>query len=257
MFTIWLCGLFIIHPTSAYLGPFICLCYDRRPLFFLFFAFETAACVLTAECHSDKGWRTFGSQGKCSYRLMFVVFHFVFFDPSADAGCCLLMVRLLFLTGFRENGRRVQRPGRNGHRWSRGGLPQYDRLQKGKSACAFCEMGKRLCWEAVTRIRAPDSSLVCMNVYLPHTHWFHCQVSGSLFPLSYNKLLSLRDPLPTTVSQHWQTRAQQSFNKFSIPSVDGFGSKRAFGDMCNYHIPIVPSLPLAAVWLERFSSIGG
>lgn len=117
--------------------------------------------------------------------------------------------------------------------------------------------GKRLCWEAVTRIRAPDSSLVCMNVYLPHTHWFHCQVSGSLFPLSYNKLLSLRDPLPTTVSQHWQTRAQQSFNKFSIPSVDGFGSKRAFGDMCNYHIPIVPSLPLAAVWLERFSSIGG
>lgn len=82
-------------------------------------------------------------------------------------------------------------------------------------------------------------------------------LSGVRKPLSYNKLLSLRDPLPTTVSQHWQTRAQQSFNKFSIPSVDGFGSKRAFGDMCNYHIPIVPSLPLAAVWLERFSSIGG
>lgn len=106
--------LFILHrPTWALLS----VSAMTGVLFsFFFFAFETAACVLTAECRSDKGWRTFGSRGKCSYRLMFVVFHFVFFDPSADAGCCLLMVRLLFSAGFRENGRRVQRPGRNGHR---------------------------------------------------------------------------------------------------------------------------------------------
>lgn len=190
MFTIWLCGLFIIHPTSAYLGPFICLCYDRHPLFFLFFAFETAACVLTAECHSDKGWRTFGSRGKCSYRLMFVVFHFVFFDPSADAGCCLLMVRLLFLTGFRENGRRVQRPGRNGHRWSRGGLPQYDRLQKGKSACAVLsvrwekDFAERQ-WPVYGLLTAHWSVWMC--IYLTHTGFtvrcqeasFHCLTTSS------------------------------------------------------------------------------
>lgn len=204
---IWLCGLFIIHPTSAYLGPFICLCYDRRPLFFLFFAFETAACVLTAECHSDKGWRTFGSRGKCSYRLMFVVFHFVFFDPSADAGCCLLMVRLLFSTGFRENGRRVQRPGRNGHRWSRGGLPQYDRLQKGKSACAVLsvrwekDFAERQ-WPVYGLLTAHWSVWMC--IYLTHTGFtVRCQEASFLQqapvssgPTSYYCIPTLANPSP-------------------------------------------------------------
>lgn len=74
-----------------------------------------------------------------------------------------------FPPGLSENGRGVQRPGRGRHDGSRGGLPQHDRLQKGKAwfGCLLWLSGVRR--GAVTRAQTPDGAAVCSGVQIPLT----------------------------------------------------------------------------------------
>lgn len=143
-------------------------------------------------------------------------------------------------TGLSENGGGVQRPGRCGHHWSRGGLPQHDRLQKSKAySMCVCYMsglyeGRIIhCrqWPIDRLLTAHWSVLVCT---------YHTQLSGchpetsSLSPLGPSSYHCTVPPLV------WQTSALQCFNKFSIPSVRVWAVKGPFSVKSNYLVPMVP-----------------
>lgn len=104
-------------------------------------------------------------------------------------------------TGLSENGWGVQRPGGRRHCRSRGGLAEYDRLQKGKAdgvlqhlSCTTVETSTEKQWPVDMPLTAHWS--VSVGVY--HALVSLSEVSESLSLPETSSALSLQDP--TTVS---------------------------------------------------------
>lgn len=160
----------------------------------------------------------------------------MFFHRPVDAAVFMCFVCFLRQAGLSENGGGVQGPGRRWHHWSRGGLPQYDRLQKGKvdSTCVcVCATKSGLyvgrntrCgqWPVDRLLTAHWSASMCI---------YHTQVSGSLsfHHLETNSTLSLslsvlQDHLPTVLYHHYSGKLQPSNVLISSQSHQwGFGQR--------------------------------
>lgn len=138
-------------------------------------------------------WMSWQEQGQCflwNPEMLNDVDQIVILSSLTLAGFfwAMFMPSLCFFCRTEKNGGEDQRPGRCGHHWSRGGLPQHDCLQKSKTDClcatVCCQYeGKNIHREVMTHRWALGCPLVCISV--PQQH-----MSGSL-SLETNPILFL------------------------------------------------------------------
>lgn len=110
-------------------------------------------------------------------------------------------------------------------------------------------------WPVDRLLAAHWSVLMCLYGTCQEAFSFnHLETSSSLF---LSVPLPLQDLPPIALYHHWETTALQCFNKLSIPSMRVWVMRGPISVKGNYLFPYGASLSIAAVWLERESSIGG